>query len=278
VTETFHDVASYHMLHADKQADGTFALTANSLEGRTLPDEKAYAAARALLLDYFKYADIVQEAVKDAPRFNQNKVSIGCLVESAEEVILFKNSIESAHKAGISNFKFGVFTTNSAIYSDLNDIKVKVILIKEIAGAGTIGDADVGYQMRRHFIQAWLAFAVANIGNRMIWQSPGTIWIGSRPDDLVNSQPFVEALWSFKGRNDRRSAPFFCSFDFFVVTGAERPVHLMHEILLHFDLVLTWGSLDAVAAYRLSENNSRYEMYSLMNIIFDAIESFKKLN
>ena len=27
VTETYHDVASYHMLHADKQPDGTFALT-----------------------------------------------------------------------------------------------------------------------------------------------------------------------------------------------------------------------------------------------------------
>jgi hypothetical protein len=27
VTETYHDVASYHMLHADRQEDGTFALT-----------------------------------------------------------------------------------------------------------------------------------------------------------------------------------------------------------------------------------------------------------
>jgi len=39
VTETFHDVASYHMLHADKQPDGTFALSANAIESRNLPDE-----------------------------------------------------------------------------------------------------------------------------------------------------------------------------------------------------------------------------------------------
>ena len=41
-------------------------------------------------------------------------------------------------------------------------------------------------------------------------------------------------------------------------TGAERAVHLMHEIVLHFDLALAWNSLDAMAAYRLAENNARY--------------------
>jgi hypothetical protein len=62
VTETFHDVASYHMLHADRQKDGSFALTANSLEGRTLPTDAAYRQARALLvvrdLMYFRRAFI----------------------------------------------------------------------------------------------------------------------------------------------------------------------------------------------------------------------------
>jgi hypothetical protein len=94
-------------------------------------------------------------------------------------------------------------------------------------------------------------------GNKILWQSPGTIWL-DRPDNIINAFPLVETLWAFKGRKDRRAAPFFSSFDFFSPSSAERPVHLMHEILLHFDLVLAWGSLDAVASYRLSENNSRY--------------------
>jgi len=71
-------------------------------------------------------------------------------------------------------------------------------------------------------------------------------------------------MWAYKGRADARAAPFFSSFDFFAVTGAERAVHLMHEIILHFDLVLAWDSLDAVAAYRLSENNARYGTTSHM--------------
>ena len=37
ITETYHDVASYHMLHAERQTDGSFTLAANSLEGRVLP-------------------------------------------------------------------------------------------------------------------------------------------------------------------------------------------------------------------------------------------------
>ena len=34
--------------------------------------------------------------------------------------------------------------------------------------------------------------------------------------------------------------------------------HLLHEVVMHFDLVLAWGSLDAVLSYRLAENNARY--------------------
>ena len=109
----------------------------------------------------------------------------------------------------------------------------------------------------RRFLQAWLAYAVAASGNKMLWQSPGTIWF-DQPDNIIKSTPVVEVLWAYRGRTDIRAAPFFNSFDFFVATGAERAVHLMHEVVLHFDLVLAWDSLDALAAYRLAENNARY--------------------
>jgi hypothetical protein len=257
VTETYHDVASYHMLHADRQPDGSFALTANSLEGRELPDEKHYAGARALLLQYFDNVEYVSKAVKAAPKYGQNKVTVGVLLEEVDELVLFKNSLESALKAGINKNKFAVFTTNSGVNAGLQGLGVKVIFLSNIAYVGRSGNADVGAKFRRFFLQAWLAFAVANAGIKMMWQSPGTVWL-NRPDNIVNIVPIVEVLWSFKGRNDKRAAPFFASFDFFAPSAAERPVHLMHEILLHFDLVLAWESLDAVASYRLSENNARY--------------------
>lgn len=259
VTETFHDVASYHMLHADRQPDGTFALTSNSLEGRDLPDEKAYSSARALLLDYFTHVDYVAKAVKACPKYNQNKVTVGVLLDSMDEINLWRNSWASAGKAGINKNKFCLFTTQADVNAVLSkDFKgIKIIYLSEIKAVGTVGDGNVGPIMRRHFLQAWLAFAVSNSGNKMMWQSPGTVWL-DRPDNIINASPIVETLWSFKGRNDKRAAPFFGSFDFFVPTAHERPVHLMHELLLHFDLVLAWGSLDAVAAYRLSENNARY--------------------
>lgn len=257
VTETYHDVASYHMLHADRQADGSFALTANSMEGRTLPTEKTYAAARALLLDFFKFGDYVQKAVNEAPRFGKGKVVVGCFVDDSDDLELFMNSIASAGKAGISKTKFAVFTTNKQVNDDMAKTGIKIIYLPNIAEVGTQGDANLGPKMRRHFIQAWLAFAVANGLNKMMWQSPGTIWL-ERPDNIVNAFPAVESLWAYTGRNDKRAGPFFASYDFFVPVGVERPIHLLHEIVLHFDLVITWDSLDAVTSYRLSENNSRY--------------------
>ncbi len=133
---------------------------------------------------------------------------------------------------------------------------VKIIYMPDLAAVGTTGDADVGPKLRRYFIQAWLAFAVSNGLNKMMWQSPGTIWM-ERPDNIVNAFPAVESLWAYTGRRDKRAAPFFASFDFFVPVGVERPIHLLHEVVLHFDLVITWDSIDAVTSYRLSENNSR---------------------
>lgn len=64
------------MLHADKQTDGSFALTSNSVDGRVLPEEKHYAAARALLLDFFSFTEVVENAVKTAPKFGQGKVAV----------------------------------------------------------------------------------------------------------------------------------------------------------------------------------------------------------
>jgi hypothetical protein len=257
VTETYHDVASYHMLHADKQPDGTFALTANNLDGRILPDEKAYSAARALLLEYFTHTDYVSSFMKEVPHYDNNRVAVGCVLENLDEVKLFKNSLATGAAVGISHTKFVAFTTVKEVEEAMKGTKVKTIYLPEIAEFGKKGDADVGYKYRRFFLQAWLAFACANGQNKIMWQSPGTIWM-DRPDNIVNAHPIVEVLWSYRGRQDKRAAPFFCSFDFFAATYAERPIHLMHELMLHFDLVLAWGSLDAVVAYRLSENNSRY--------------------
>ena len=108
--------------------------------------------------------------------------------------------------------------------------------------------------MRRYFLQIWFAFAACDAGFKMIWQSPGTIWL-DKPDYLLRDLPTTETIWAYKGRNDRRAAPFYCSMDLFFASNAERTAHLLHELMLHFDLVLAWGSIDAVAAYRLTENN-----------------------
>eukprot|EP00607_Mallomonas_marina_P009960 CAMPEP_0182420854 /NCGR_PEP_ID=MMETSP1167-20130531/5936_1 /TAXON_ID=2988 /ORGANISM="Mallomonas Sp, Strain CCMP3275" /LENGTH=456 /DNA_ID=CAMNT_0024597357 /DNA_START=268 /DNA_END=1638 /DNA_ORIENTATION=- len=255
VTETFHDVASYHMLHADKQSDGKFALTANALEGRDIPKEKHYASARALLLEYFKHLQSVSTKVKSTPKFGA--AAVGCLVESLEEVILYKNAVESAIRIKVPKAKFNAFTTSVEVRDKISSYGYRVIYLPELASIGLTGEADVGPRMRRHFLQTWLAFAAADMSLRMIWQSPGTVWL-DKPDYVLKEMPPVETLWTYKGRADRRAAPFYCSMDLFFHDNKERSAHLLHELMLHFDLVLAWGSMDAVAAYRLSENNSRY--------------------
>lgn len=268
VTETFHDVASYHMLHADRQKDGSFALTSNSIEGRKLPEESDYAGARALLVEFFKYQELVSKAVKGAPKFGEPKVAVGVLIESTEEGELFLNSYATARKAGISPGKFCIFTTSKAVVDQLGPQKLKIVYMSELGGIGSF----VSTEMRRHFLQAWLAFAVAFSQNKFMWQSPGTLWF-ERPDNIITQNPMVEVLWAYKGRNDARAAPFFASFDFFTVTSAERAAHLMHEIVLHFDLVLSWESLDAVASYRLSENNARYGTTSHLIPPYDVLHT-----
>jgi hypothetical protein len=69
--------------------------------GRTLPVEKEYAGARALLLQYFDNVDYVAVEVLKAPKYGDLKVSVGCIIEDLEEVELFMNSLKSAGKAGI---------------------------------------------------------------------------------------------------------------------------------------------------------------------------------
>jgi hypothetical protein len=256
VTETFHDVASYHMLHADKQADGTFALTSNSIEGRTLPEEADYAMARALLLEFFDNTDSVDKAIKSAPKFANNQIAVGVVLLTMDDLELFQNSFASAAKVGVSASKFCIFTTSKDIAHRAGE-SLKSVRTITLSDLSKIGGDTLAAGVRRHFLQAWLAFSVAASGNKMLWQSPGTVWF-SQPDDIVTNAPVVETMWAYKGRNDVRAAPFFTSLDFFVATGAERSVHLMHEIVLHFDLVLAWKSLDALAAYRLAENNARY--------------------
>ena len=264
VTETFHDVASYHMLHADRQPDGTFSLTADHIPGGTaniIPDENQYKAARSLLLDYFSRIKYMGELVKQCPRMSGGQVSIGYLIESVEEFELFENSLATANIQKISFSKMCIFTTSPDVLSKLVIKGLTVVSLhdtmNQIQLIGKQGDSKIEEKFRLYFLQTMLAFAVANSNNKMLWVSPGSLWF-ERPDNIVSKAPVTESLFSFKGRKDAKGSPFFPSFDFFTVTGNERPVHLLHEIILNFDLVLKWQSLDSVLGYRLAENNSRY--------------------
>jgi hypothetical protein len=107
-------------------------------------------------------------------------------------------------------------------------------------------------------MQIWVAYAAADVGANVLWQAPGTVWLSSPQSVVGMFTTDVETQWMFRGREDPRAAPFFISTDFFFVRGAQdRPIHLLHEILLHADLTAEWRSIDALAAYRLSENNAR---------------------
>jgi hypothetical protein len=191
---------------------------------------------------------------------SNGKVSIGYLIESAEEFELFENSLVTATTQRISYSKMCIFTTSKEVLSQLVIKGLTVISLNDelhpMQLIGTIGDSSIPEEFRIYFLQAMLAFAVANSNNKMLWVSPGTLWF-EKPDNIVSKAPVTETLFTFKGRKDPKGSPFFVSLDFFTVTGHERPVHLMHEIILNFDLVLAWKSVDTVLGYRLSENNAR---------------------
>lgn len=263
VTETYHDVASYHMLHADRLENGDFGLTSNFVDGRTLPTEAHYALARSLYLEYFRYNEDVQEIVRQGvPKYTKGKVTVGVLVEDNQDIELFLNSYASAQaNPGINRNKFVLFTTSTTVKSHpaLLATKIKILYFPFLQFLGTnhpSTELALTPEMRSTFLTSWFSFACANQLIKMLWQSVGTIWY-ERPDDIVNTLPAVETQWAFAGRSDSRSAPYFISMDFFIIAPNERPVHLLHELILHFDLLLAWQSFDAVAAYRLIENNSR---------------------
>ena len=256
VTETFHDVASYHMLHAEKQNDGTFTLTNNHIHGRVLPNEAEYAHARYLLLQYFKHVQEVDRAVKRCPRYDGGRVTISIFIGNNDEVMLFKNSYHAARRRNISPTKYCIFTTSEDLAKAVQSTD-RALTVVNLPFLNTILN-EPDKPLNTYFIQAWIAFSVAQSGIKALWQSPGTLWLGGKPDDVVNLAPISETVWAYKGRKDPKAAPFFISFDFFTVTSNERPVHLLHEMMLHFDLVIAWDSFDSVLAYRLSENNARY--------------------
>eukprot|EP00975_Prorocentrum_lima_P064007 12894931-Prorocentrum_lima.AAC.1 len=80
---------------------------------------------------------------------------------------LFLNSFASARKKGISPNKFAVFTTSETVQRDLAETKVKLVYLPFLKD---LGQGVVDGRYRRHFIQAWLAFACANALVKMMWQ------------------------------------------------------------------------------------------------------------
>ena len=283
ITETFHDVASYHMLHAkrDPDAGGALSLTPNSVRGRNLPSDSSYEIGRGLLLDYFTHAAAVVGAVKLLTPQGRGKRSlvVGCLVETQEEVALFKNSVLSYKQAGGNPDHIFAISRFTELHDGLRSSGAKNVWILKARNVGDSvkdrGTIVTGESMLlacsrtdrcliqyvlvyAGFIQMWVAFAAADLGADVIWQAPGTVWLSSPATVVGMVTNDVETHWMFRGRGDHRAAPFFVSTDFFLVRGGQdRGIHLMHEILLHADLTAEWRSIDALAAYRLSENNAR---------------------
>lgn len=264
ITETFHDVASYHMLHADKNEEsGQFQLSSNPVAGRHIPEEPAYAAARLLLMEYFKHNTAVANAVKKAglPK-TDTKFLVAVVLFTIQDIELFANSLASFTAAGGDKNDVVIFLATGEAQSSVSHLGVKRIVMLPMLhqSMSTMDEKTVSHLQHRHFQQAWLAFTVADGGHPVLWQSPATIWLAS-PDKLrksVAGLPPVDTLWSFRGRSDPRGSPFFSSFDFFWNNAKERSVHLLHEVMLHADLLVAWKSLDAVTGYRLAENNARY--------------------
>lgn len=257
VTETFHDVASYHMLHAHrKDADSNkFVWTPNNMASRTLPNEGHYTASRNLFSDYFDNMAETERALTQFPRFKGRKTAVGCFVDDLERAELLQNSILSAARAGVTKAKFCIVTTSKEVNGFFSNFGVKVIFLEKLNSIGH--HEGVSKEMRLGFIQVWLAYACANKGINVLWQSPGTIWL-DRPDNVLQSAPDVETFWVYKGKYDERAGPFFASFDFVGVGTEDRPVHLMHELILHYELALAWDSMDSMVSYRVTENNARY--------------------
>jgi ribosome modulation factor len=297
VTETFHDVASYHMLHAERTPRGDFILAANAVQDRHVPTEPDYDNARGLLLNYFNGRLAVESAMTGLPRKAPKKDPdllkaadqpkkdysvapiptdvdvLGCLVDTMDELSLFKNSVEHAKKYSVRASTFTVFTTSGDVSREAKSMGCKVVYTPKMASTGNslkVADETTKMEIRRFFLHSWFAFAASEAGCNILWQSPGTVWL-SRPDQVYKIAKSAEVQWAYKGHGDARAAPFYSSFDFFLASREDRSAHLLHEILLHFDLVLAWGSLDTLSSYRLSENNSRYGTTSAMFAPYEVL-------
>ena len=136
-----------------------------------------------------------------------------------------------------------------------NVVSLPALAKMEHASAHT---PTVSAKLKKWFVRAWLAYLLSDAGVPTLWQVPGTVWLAQPSLVLEHLPPSVETLWIFKGRSDKRAAPYYVSFDLFFINGKDRPIHLLHEVLMHIDLVAEWDSLDALASYRLTENNARY--------------------
>lgn len=291
VTETNHDMASYHMLKSEVQEGSAtdsanyevvpptarhasnvqyvpmHSLSSNSMLSRSLPQELDYSRTRDMLQVFFQHNDAVAETLRVVPIHNASEPGyrrtqwVGCVVVDLPQAELFRNSVLSAMALGVNYKKFWAFTPSAQVRDALlgsalpgmRDPMQTVFL----PGLDGLRVADLAPELSTHFLQAWLAFALAAQGSRMLWQAPATAWL-ERPDRLVNRARSVEIVSVYKGRGDHNSEPFYPSFDFIAFGTEDRPVHLLHEVVMHFDLVLAWQSLDAVLSYRLAENNARY--------------------
>jgi hypothetical protein len=266
VTETFHDVASYHMLHAqkDEQTD-ELSLVSNHIAPRTMPTDASYGMARSLLLEYFKQNDPISKAMA---QLKKSTMVVACLVDDENDILLVQNSIKSFVRLGGSKEQFFVIKRKDSL--SCKKLDAKCITVGKAANLGSsISDPFVS----RNFLQAWLAFAAADAGANVLWQSPGTVWM-KHPTELLGSMPKdLDTMFLFKGREDARAAPFHVSTDLFYASSSDRSIHLLHEVMLHADLMIEWRSMDATASYRLSENNARYGTSTFMFPPYMALHS-----
>mmetsp|Transcript_8623 Transcript_8623/g.16156 ORF Transcript_8623/g.16156 Transcript_8623/m.16156 type:complete len:517 (+) Transcript_8623:120-1670(+) len=251
VTETFHDVASYHMLHAQRdESTDELSLVSNHIAPRSMPSDASYGMARTLLLEYFKQNEPISKAMA---QLKKKTMVVATLVDNESDIQLAENSIKSFLRLGGTKDQFFVIKRSDSI--SCKTLNAKCITVGKAANLGSsISDPFVS----RNFLQAWLAFAAADAGASVLWQSPGTVWM-KHPTELLGKMPKdLDTMFLFKGREDARAAPFHISTDLFYASSSDRAIHLLHEVMLHADLMIEWRSMDATASYRLSENNARY--------------------
>lgn len=278
ISETYHDVASYHMLHAAKDANGKLTMSSNPVQDRNIPSEEAYEFARKLLLEYFEHTEGVNKAFKAAlpnavamltktggsalkkgglvmlKPAKKLPLLVGCVILNLLEYELLLNSMATLEHSGGSKKNVVIVTPVTAVYRLAKLLPVKLVYVPAIDRENINITTP---QIRRAFLQAWMVYSAAELGMPILWQSPGTIWLQS-PDVLYSMvPPETEFFAAYKGRGDVRASPFFISYDFIWVEPSDRPIHFVHEVMLHIDLVSEWNSVDAVASYRLGENNAR---------------------